>query len=516
MEPEAKEPASAHRWRRTSPVAVVFYVLKFARHMVTDGLPAVAPAVAVFATADGWMKTAGIGALSALALIGAVGAILSYLRFRFRFEGQQLLVRRGVIKREQLNVDFDRIQDVAIDEPFYARPFGLAMLKLDTAGSAGKEITLPGIPLANARAMRNEIISVATRQPMPETVDAEEPSDHLLTRSNADIARYGLTANGLLWVAIVFGAFVSAVDDDQWLGPAVNWLTSALNLDGVTSAIVRLGAPGAVLLVLLGLLVAGLLLSLFSILGALWKYADYRLSVDGNTYHRRSGLVSKQEQTLKRAKIQAAVWRQNVVAYWLSRINLQLRLVSAGEAANAQGMPIGQPVFLVPALTDDEAHDMSAEFLPELDTRSLQLSQINRRRYMSRNITLAWMPFIAAASFAAYFLNPLAAPAVFLAGLALATGCVYLRWKRYGYGTVNAYGCLREGFFGYKTTLFPLRKLQRADLRQSPSQRRAGLANLTVHLASHSITMPYMDLNEARRFADLALHQAESSEEGWF
>ena len=117
-------------------MAVVFYVLKFARHMVTDGLPAVAPAVAVFATADGWMKTAGVVALSALVLIGAVGAILSYLRFRFRFEGQQLLVRRGVINREQLNVDFDRIQDVAIDEPFYARPFGLAMLKLDTAGSA--------------------------------------------------------------------------------------------------------------------------------------------------------------------------------------------------------------------------------------------------------------------------------------------------------------------------------------------------------------------------------------------
>ena len=81
---------------------------------------------------------------------------------------------------------------------------------------------------------------------------------------------------------------------------------------------------------------------------------------------------------------------------------------------------------------------------------------------------------------------------------------------------MNDYGCLREGFFGYKTTLFPLRKLQRADIRQSPAQRRAGLANLTIHLASHSITMPYMALAEAQRFADLALQQAESTEEGWF
>jgi putative membrane protein len=54
------------------------------------------------------------------------------------------------------------------------------------------------------------------------------------------------------------------------------------------------------------------------------------------------------------------------------------------------------------------------------------------------------------------------------------------------------------------------------DLVQTPLQRRGGIGTLTVHLASHSLTMPYVRMGDAQQLRDLALYHAESSRERWF
>lgn len=74
-----------------------------------------------------------------------------------------MLVQRGVLHREALDISFERIQNISIREPFYMRPFGLAVLAVDTAGSSGKEVSLGGVRKDVAEHIRHTIATQLDR-----------------------------------------------------------------------------------------------------------------------------------------------------------------------------------------------------------------------------------------------------------------------------------------------------------------------------------------------------------------
>ncbi len=500
-------------WRRTSPVAVVFFLTKALKFLVTDGFAMLAPAVAWFATASDGMKVwAGVW-FAALAVLGAVWAVLSYLRFRYQLTDSQVLVRRGVIQREQLNIDFDRIQDTSIDEPFYVRPFGLAVLKLDTAGSAQKEIALAGIGVDLANQIRNTLLRFQPQTTDPNTDAAEtvpESAPVLLERSNRQIVRYGLTANGLLWVAVAFGVLAGALGEEAW-ETAGEFVLERLRM----GTLLETGGPARGLLLALSLLAVPVLLALFSVLGALWRYANYQLTAEGGSFRRSSGLVSRQQQTLKGSKVQAAVWKQNAIARMLRITNLQLRLVSAGQEVNSSGMPASTPAFLVPALESDELIPVTREFLPDAPTERPDFTGINRAYHLKRSLWY-WLAPVGGVTLGLSFAIGFYAAIIPLLGLTIAVVSIRLRSSKFGIAIRGATGFLRSGFIGTHTAVFSLRKVQRVDVCQSPGQRKRSLATLNVHLASHTITIPHVTLADAQHFADITLYHVESSTRSWF
>ena len=101
-------------------------------------------------------------------------------------------------------------------------------------------------------------------------------------------------------------------------------------------------------------------------------------------------------------------------------------------------------------------------------------------------------------------------------GLALAWIIVSQIWSKSGYAVVGNYGFIRHGFLGAEVTVFPLFKVQRVDIRQTPGQRRKKLAHLAIHLASHSLKISYVREQDARQFRDLALYHVESSNRAWY
>jgi len=192
---------------------VVFFISRTIRQFVAQALPSMAVLFGLVAATDLQLSLVLWGAL-VLGVVGVVASILSYLRFWFCITDDRVLVRSGVVHKEELIVEFNRIQNITIKEPFYMRPFGLALLSIDTAGSRNKEITLGGIAKPLAHTLRETILS----EQRPVTGDdIDEPACEieptlLLARSRRDIVIYGLTANFLLWIAIAVGAAGSAYD----------------------------------------------------------------------------------------------------------------------------------------------------------------------------------------------------------------------------------------------------------------------------------------------------------------
>lgn len=504
-------------WQRTSPVAVVFFLLNGARQFVTSGLPAVAFVVATYASGGATRRSWMLTGLLLFVLISIVGSLITWLRFRYCIVDDRVLVRSGVLHREELSVEFGRIQNISISEPFYMRPIGLALLSIDTAGSGQKEIVLGGIKKATAIQLRDTILSKAPVKAAESVGDTAEPADKslLLSRSMKDIVIYGLTANFILWVLVAVGAFfgVQGVAENffSWLGTKIQFQDLLTVFDSAGSLF------SSIIILIAVMLLVFLILPLISVTGALVRHYGYRLSVEGETYRKNSGLLTRHDESLKQHKIQAMVLKQNFVGRLFKRTNMQLRIASAGSGAESGQLPTGhKTTFLVPALHPNELAELVPEFFPGCEFGDVQFSNINRRRFAMVKLGWAVLP-----------------PAILVTGLlslivswkfvillpivmTLAWWIVSRFWKKIGYGVVGGYGIVRRGFFGTEITVFPLFKVQRIDIRQTPGQRRKGLAYLAIHLASHTLKIPYVPVYNAQKFRDLALFHVESSSRAWY
>jgi putative membrane protein len=502
------------QWHRISPLAVVFFIGSFVRNMLNHGLPALIVIFALFMSADTIVRDWIIRGALVLVIVSMGIALLQYLRFRYCINDGHILVRSGVLHREELDIEFNRVQNVTIKEPFYMRPVGLAVLSIDTAGSKSKEISLAGIERKLALEMRATILDKVEVE-TTSVDDQEKPQEGLLLAlARRDVVIYGLTANFLLWVALAIGAIFGSDDiSEKFFG----WLATRFEF---TELVTTLQNEGGLLLVALvfglGLFLLFLLLPLFSVIGAIFRYDGYRLTVDGETFRKSAGLLTRHDESLKQHKIQAIVWKQNAVAHFFKRINIQLRQASAGSGLEDGELPGGtKSSFMVPAVIPKQANTLSAEFMPGCDASSTQWSRVDRRRYILIKLILVALPFLPLSLLLAIKINWMFALMLPLA-LALTWLVSNRCWTKLGYGVNGDYGFIRHGFIGTVTTIFPMFKVQRVDIRQTPIQHRKGLAHMTVHLASHSLSVPYVPMHDASLFRDLALYQAESSTQAWF
>lgn len=75
----------------------------------------------------------------------------------YREGGEELDIRHGRLIRTRTVVPFARVQHIDVSEGPVERAFGLATLVLHTAGTRSASVSLPGLPRAEAEAMRDRI-----------------------------------------------------------------------------------------------------------------------------------------------------------------------------------------------------------------------------------------------------------------------------------------------------------------------------------------------------------------------
>ena len=94
----------------------------------------------------------GIWALIALFLIAKNYAITGYA-----IRQQDLVHRTGVLFRNITTIPFNRIQHVEITQGPIAKMFGLAALKIFTAGGSGADLRIPGLRKEDAQNIKEFI-----------------------------------------------------------------------------------------------------------------------------------------------------------------------------------------------------------------------------------------------------------------------------------------------------------------------------------------------------------------------
>jgi membrane protein YdbS with pleckstrin-like domain len=103
----------------------------------------------------------GVGVFVLLLLIGVLGAVLRYRRWRFALEEDAVYLERGVLTHVTSVVPFVRVQHVDSQRGPIERTVGLASVVVYTAGSRGADVTIPGLSPERADALRERLRRLA-------------------------------------------------------------------------------------------------------------------------------------------------------------------------------------------------------------------------------------------------------------------------------------------------------------------------------------------------------------------
>jgi putative membrane protein len=505
--PPASDPApnTEDGWQRLSPVAILFFVFKFLKDTLQHGWQGLAPIFAIFVAKglSGWMLFPVAGGV----LILIVGSILSYFYFRFTMLDGAFLIRQGVIKKKQLNLAFERIQNIEIKQPVYFRPLGLAVLALESAGSAAEEVSLAGIPLTLAREIRGDV-TARKKRAAGETSQTEEvpitpvtdDQPVLVKQDIKSLIKYGVSNNNIWIFAGLAAPVINQVDED-W-----SWVSSPY-IQTIADQVKAMGPIAVGLSSFLLLLSVILLLMTISAIASIVIHYGYTLQRFDGRIHRNNGLLEKQQASMEESKIQRIYVRQSMIGRLVGCFTMTFRQI--GFSAN--GMPQGKR-FIVPSLDQPGYHDLISTLYDSFDWSKLERRGVNAM-YARRIILFASIPILIATAITTAVAGSIGF--LWLAAYLVIIPLALLKKNKYQYGMSGGYAFMQLGLIGRSISVFPLYKVQTVSVRQTPGQRRKNLATFRVNIAGKTLSMPYVPLEDAQHWQDIILYEVERSNRPW-
>ena len=144
-----------------------------------------------------------IAVLSWLLAIG--GTVLTFAGFELRRDDEHLVVQYGLLDRRRTTIPIRRIQAIRIEEGMLRQPFGLATVRFESAGLAGREeggsgVLFPLLP-------RREVAQLLGNAVPALAVDVERTA--LAPLPKRSLPRY-LVAD-LVWTALAVAALLFAI-----------------------------------------------------------------------------------------------------------------------------------------------------------------------------------------------------------------------------------------------------------------------------------------------------------------
>ncbi|MGI9222359.1 MAG: PH domain-containing protein [Woeseiaceae bacterium] len=493
-------------WHRTSPFAILFFIGKIIRIIAKNAWQSIAPLFVYISVGKEDLVTKLVIGGVAIALLIAIGSVLSWLFFRYQILSDSVLIRSGVINKKQLDIKFDRIQGINTKQNPVYRYLNLVTVEFDTAGSSGSEGNLPAVTREFAQDLRKQI-GRSGASGVAEADKVEAVPDTLLELDWRDMIRIGLADRRALIVFALIGPLAEQMGDEieGYVGRLIQSFALGASKIGLSTGV----------FIVVALIVATFLLFAFiSITAAFLRYHNFQLFLDGRTLRSSGGLLTQHEHSMDLEKIQTLRLQQGIVQSWMKRFRLTARQATSGRKHGGK-----QKMFTIPVVTSDQAD----QFRPLLfaqeagrltqDPRSEDFSPVSRYFMRSRILFIGLLPAILLALFLFGEAGPIGTVA--LLWLPLVAALSWRNWKRAGYQYDKDEIVRRSGLLGFRTVGLLFRKVQRVTVTQSRYQRRKGLASLRMYMASGKVSVPYIKHEEAQQLRDYILYRVESSQKAW-
>ena len=488
--------------QRVSPLALLYFfartVMSLARQLM-NFIPLLVIVLAANADLRG-LIIIGLVALVPIALLGFT--LLDWWCFRYAISPTRLEVRQGVIRRKQLSLEFARVQQADVREPWYFRPFGLAILGVESAGSEGQEVELAGLATADAYAHKDIILREST--PLAE-VEADSPEQTVGSQARTlfklpswEVARYGLMHNPILLLLPVLVYPLSQADrlDDfilPYLEAALASVEQYQQMEYLWVGIVFL-----TVMVLLALVAVSMAI-------ALVRFYGYRLEVHDHRYHAHMGLINKTSRSFQYVRLQRVTINQGLVARLLRRVSV--RINQTGQTTTTTQHR--DNVFFIPVLNAEREQLLRQEIALE--------TPVWQRVHWASTL-VPWCLTTGLITLFAAFISQFSLLAT-LHSLWISALCAAviqgLRWRKRGFFVGQHWFATRHGVLGQQQRYIPSGKVQAVKLTQSPWLRTWGMARLTVYSAAGRETLAWLPYRQLKALQQELLRRTTEFKGRW-
>jgi putative membrane protein len=403
--------------------------------------------------------------------------VLQYLRFSYRITPKQIVIQKGVIKRQNRSIPIERVQNVQIERNLVARILGVAKVTIETAGSSATEGSLEYVGLEAAHEIRQVVRTFQHRTAQDRyeprrAADEDATKETLFSMDLGHVLLSGAFRFSLLYIALVFSV-LELVDPEVIIQRV---LRSQGRIDQITDAM----AANPVLTAIGTVGVAGFLGWISGILIHLARYYNFALWLDGDKLRKRHGLFTVTEGTIPLEKVQVLILRTNPLMRLFGWYELKVQTV---------GMNV-----------DEQGHRVIAPFAQYEDILALgqrvrsfdlpdafgSVSPITiRRRFFRYTAALSalllpaayywplgwWHPGGAALPWWGFLLVP------------LILGWALLQYHNHGYAVRDDGFYIRRGVLSHYLWILPTEKFHAFHATASLFQRRLNLKTLFVDTA---------------------------------
>ena len=457
--------------RRQHPVAAITKVLEIIRGNFITIL------VILFVGGSGDQETLlNITWILGTIIVLLVWGVLSWLRFTYRIEEDQLVIEQGVLMRQKLYISKDRIQVIDITSGILQRMFGLVEVQVKTAGSGSKEAKISAVTKSVARELREKL---RKEKPAEGTVREKEQPEKVYRLGAKDLV-IAATTSGRLGVALsIVGTIFSQVDQVVSEEQMVRYLEAVIPTTASTSLIVT---------TILFLLVVSWMLSF---LGTVITYGNFNVRLKEEELMISHGIFEQKQLTIPFNRIQAIQVKEELLRQPFGYATLKLDSAGYGDEG-------GKSVMLFPLMQKKRVVDFIREVLPEYDKSVPAVHPPSRsiRRYIFRSVLLAVLFIVPVGllfSFSWYLLL-IAIPAA---------GLGYLQYRDAAVGVSRETMIMRYRLLSRNTVIIKRYRVQTVQSSVNPFQKREGVAHFTATVASgregHEFTVRDLEVEQVTR-----------------
>ena len=405
--------------------------------------------------------------LAGLLVAGAAYGTASWLRTTYVITGDELRIDTGVVARQSRRIRIDRLQGVDILQPFVARFFGLAELRLDVAGG-DREGRLAYLPRREAEQLRGVLLVRREQLTRPDGAPGTPGTPGVPAGVLAGMPAG--TPDGGPWPGEA-RPVLARLDLGRLLG-SLALSTETLLLVGAGCALIAASlATGTVELT--GGLVPAAIGSVLSLSRKLTGYYGFTLTESAEGLQVRRGLTSLSSQTVALERVQGVIVREPLL--WRPWGWARLDVAVAGNLGADSGQAEASST-LMPVASRAEVFALARRVLRDRDPAAVAVVPPPRR---SR------------------WLAPLAA------------------WHL-GAGQDDQLLVTRRGFWVRRLDVVPQERTQSVQLVQGVLQRRLGLAHVVVDSPPGPVRVlaAHRDGADARRWLEAAVVRGRAARSG--